>query len=75
MHADVKAAPANFPAGPFIYCDVLSQETIARTVVEHKIDWVIHLASLLSAVGERNPQVLAYTIALDYSTCFVYNRH
>jgi threonine 3-dehydrogenase len=30
---------------------------MARCFVEHKIDWVVHLASLLSAVGERNPQL------------------
>jgi UDP-glucose 4-epimerase len=56
--ADIKVPPSNFPAGPFLYCDVLNQESLTRTVVDHRIDWVIHLASLLSAVGERNPQVL-----------------
>jgi hypothetical protein len=55
--ADVKQPPSNFPAGPFVYLDVVDRAAMAKCFVEHKIDWVIHLASLLSAVGERNPQV------------------
>jgi hypothetical protein len=55
--SDLKAAPANFPAGPFTYCDVMDQNSIARIVVDNKIDQIIHLASLLSAIGERNPQL------------------
>lgn len=43
--------------GPFIYADVQQYDTLARVVLEHRINTVVHLASLLSAIGERNPQL------------------
>eukprot|EP00892_Ulva_mutabilis_P001011 jgi/Ulvmu1/10910/UM007_0087.1 len=43
--------------GPFAYCDVTDKDSLSRLVVEHRITNVLHLASLLSAVGERNPQL------------------
>jgi len=43
--------------GMFIYADVQQHDTLARVVIEHRINTVVHLASLLSAVGERNPQL------------------
>lgn len=55
--SDVKVPPTTgYSEGPFMYLDVLSQENIARAVMENRITWVVHLASLLSAVGEKNPQ-------------------
>ncbi len=43
--------------GPFAYLDILNMADLERLVVEHKIDWLIHNASILSAAGERNPQL------------------
>jgi len=53
---DVKLPPRPFvESGPFYYLDVTKHDQIARTVVDHRITHVIHLAALLSAVGEKNP--------------------
>jgi nucleoside-diphosphate-sugar epimerase len=41
---------------PFEVLDVTEGEAIVRVLDRHNIDTVYHLASLLSAVGERKPQ-------------------
>ncbi|WP_066496567.1 L-threonine 3-dehydrogenase [Abyssisolibacter fermentans] len=41
--------------GLFELVDVTQPEQIFEVVKKHKVDWVIHLAALLSAVGENNP--------------------
>jgi len=43
--------------GPFVYLDVTDYHNFARVVVEHNIHWIIHNSSILSAAGERNPQL------------------
>ncbi|MEM2901834.1 MAG: NAD-dependent epimerase/dehydratase family protein [Candidatus Bathyarchaeia archaeon] len=43
-------------SGPFQYLNVLDREQIARIIVDNDVDTVYHMASVLSAVGERNPQ-------------------
>ena len=58
LATDIKVpAKAVSAGGPFAYLDVQDQAALHRLVVEHEIDTVIHLASLLSAVGEKNPQL------------------
>eukprot|EP00271_Cylindrocystis_brebissonii_P023448 TRINITY_DN9730_c0_g2_i1.p1 TRINITY_DN9730_c0_g2~~TRINITY_DN9730_c0_g2_i1.p1 ORF type:complete len:521 (-),score=47.64 TRINITY_DN9730_c0_g2_i1:1272-2675(-) len=56
--SDVKTRSRDFLAsGPFVYLDVQDYEGLARTTLEHGTDVIVHLASLLSAMGERNPQL------------------
>lgn len=43
-------------AGPFLYLDAQNREALAKVVYEHEIDTIYHLASLLSAAGEKVPQ-------------------
>ncbi len=56
--SDVRPAPENHFTidGPFVQLDVTSSDAIERILRNHQIDSVFHLAALLSAVGEKNPQ-------------------
>ena len=44
-------------SGDFVYCDVVDADNLARVVLEHSIDVIVHNAALLSAVGEQTPQL------------------
>jgi threonine 3-dehydrogenase len=55
--SDVKTTRAMMEKGPFVYCDVQDKDNLARIILENGVTHVIHLATLLSAVGERNPQL------------------
>ncbi|EOD01173.1 L-threonine 3-dehydrogenase [Caldisalinibacter kiritimatiensis] len=44
-------------SGPFEIVDVTKPQQIADAVNKHKVDWIIHLAAILSAVGESNPNL------------------
>ncbi len=50
--------------GPFETIDVMDAKMMAEVVAKHKIDTIIHLAALLSAVGEKNPS-LAWNINMN----------
>ncbi|RLN85761.1 hypothetical protein BBJ28_00021407 [Nothophytophthora sp. Chile5] len=68
VNSDIKA-PAGVQAnGPFVYCDVQDRDSLARIVTENGVDTIIHMASLLSAVGEANP-----TLALSVNTRGIQN--
>jgi len=47
----------NNHAGPFAYIDILKVNDFERVVVEQRIDWLVHNASVLSAAGELNPSL------------------
>ena len=44
-------------SGPFITVDVTDRAQLGRAIDEHRIDTVYHLAAILSAKGEENPQL------------------
>eukprot|EP00485_Elphidium_margaritaceum_P006654 CAMPEP_0202690392 /NCGR_PEP_ID=MMETSP1385-20130828/5384_1 /ASSEMBLY_ACC=CAM_ASM_000861 /TAXON_ID=933848 /ORGANISM="Elphidium margaritaceum" /LENGTH=419 /DNA_ID=CAMNT_0049345653 /DNA_START=70 /DNA_END=1329 /DNA_ORIENTATION=- len=43
--------------GPFVFLDVCDYNSIARVCMEFQIDWIFHMAALLSAVGEKDPKL------------------
>ncbi len=45
-------------SGPFELLNITDRNKLAEVIDKHKIDTVYHLASLLSATGEENPQAL-----------------
>lgn len=58
--SDVRMTPSMQQGGEqgvFVYADVLQKDNLARVILENRCNWVIHLASLLSAIGEQNPQL------------------
>jgi nucleoside-diphosphate-sugar epimerase len=44
-------------SGPFEFIDVTRRESVEEVVRKYDIDTVYHLAAILSAVGEENPQL------------------
>ncbi len=42
-------------SGPFYFIDVSRRETLEEVVRKHNIDTIIHMAAILSAVGEQDP--------------------
>ena len=42
-------------SGPFEFIDVTRRETIEDVVIKYRIDTIVHLATLLSAIGEEKP--------------------
>ena len=44
-------------SGPFEYVDIAKRDSVKKLVEGYDIDTIYHLAAVLSAVGERNPQL------------------
>lgn len=44
-------------SGPFETIEVCDRSSIEQVVRKHNIDTIVHLAALLSAIGEKNPHV------------------
>lgn len=51
-------------SGPFHQLDVLDKQALSEVIDRYKIDAVVHLATILSAVGEKNPQ-LAWNVNMN----------
>lgn len=43
--------------GPVIYLDAIHKDLLSKTLFEYNIDTIFHMASILSAAGERMPQI------------------
>lgn len=43
-------------SGPVIYLDALERNTLSKVFYEYEIDTIYHMASILSATGEKMPQ-------------------
>uniref|UniRef100_K3XBE3 L-threonine 3-dehydrogenase, mitochondrial n=1 Tax=Globisporangium ultimum (strain ATCC 200006 / CBS 805.95 / DAOM BR144) TaxID=431595 RepID=K3XBE3_GLOUD len=56
VNSDIKSSGKK-ETGPFVYCDVQNKDSLARIVLENGIDTIVHMASLLSALGEKNPSL------------------
>ncbi|MFO8074362.1 MAG: NAD-dependent epimerase/dehydratase family protein [Polyangia bacterium] len=44
-------------SGPFYFIDVTDRASVEKIVEEHGIDTIVHMAAILSGVGEKNPQL------------------
>ena len=54
---DVRECKRLAAEGPFEVLDALNATSVASVVARHDIDTIFNLVALLSAVGERNPQM------------------
>lgn len=57
-------SPRLSQTGPFITLDVTDRAELAKVVQEHKITEIYHLAAILSATGEQNPD-LAWRVNME----------
>ena len=44
-------------SGPFYFINVANRASVEEIVEKHAIDTIVHMAALLSAVGEKNPEM------------------
>ncbi|HDR00011.1 MAG TPA: NAD-dependent epimerase/dehydratase family protein [candidate division WOR-3 bacterium] len=51
-------------SGPFYFIDVSKRETLEEVVRKHDIDTIVHMAAILSAVGEQKP-MLAWDVNVN----------
>ena len=55
LATDIRSAGSE--SGPFAFVDVTNGESLDAAVGRHRADAIFHLAAILSAVGERRPQL------------------
>jgi nucleoside-diphosphate-sugar epimerase len=60
----VEPSPAIKGSGPFEVLDVTRREDLDKILRRHRIDTVFHMAAILSASGEKKPQ-LAWTVNMN----------
>lgn len=53
---DIKDHPV-VENGPYCILDVVDSKELERLILEYEIDTIYHLAALLSATGEKNPEL------------------
>jgi len=51
-------------SGPFYFINVTERASVEEVVKKHDIDTVVHMAAILSAVGEKNP-ALAWDVNMN----------
>lgn len=51
-------------SGPFYFIDVCSRDSVEEVVRKHDIDTIVHMAAILSGVGEKNPP-LAWDVNMN----------
>jgi nucleoside-diphosphate-sugar epimerase len=61
---DIKEPPGDKKNSHFIYLDILDYDKLDTIVTRYEVDTIFHMAAILSALGERNPQ-LAYRVNLQ----------
>jgi nucleoside-diphosphate-sugar epimerase len=44
-------------SGPFEFIDITKIETVERVIIDYDIDTIYNMAAILSAAGEKNPQL------------------
>ncbi len=65
ISSDIKKPPGVVKAhSTFLYLNVLDTHMLAKEVVEKEVDTIFHMAAILSAVGEQNPQ-FAYEVNMQ----------
>lgn len=62
--ADIQPLSSHAPACPFENLDVTRADRLEDIIKKHRVETVYHLAAILSANGEKNPQ-LAWTVNMD----------
>ena len=55
--SDLLSSPKNKDSIPYEKLDVLKKDAIQTIIKKHHIDTIYHLAAILSAVGEKDPQL------------------
>ncbi|MCK5117359.1 MAG: NAD-dependent epimerase/dehydratase family protein [Candidatus Aegiribacteria sp.] len=50
--------------GPWLILDVTDDEAVEKSIIDNRIDSIFHMAAILSATGEANPQ-LCWKVNMD----------